>query len=189
MRPALARRCHTRRCGDRRRCAAVPGGDVDVRLVPVDHRDAIRGHADVALIGVGVDDARRATGESRPHCSASSHTVGRHRAEVDPGPGLGMQQVGRRSPARALWPALCQPMQLAECRRRARRSPTMTVVESGCYQGGPRPDQRQPDHQPDGGRCRHRAARRPGSPARHTPLHVLAARHPRLRLGRTAELG
>ena len=68
-----------------------------------------------------MDDARRATGESRPRCPASSHTAGRHRAEVDPGPGLGMQEVGRRSPARALWPALCQPMQLRAGRDQAAR--------------------------------------------------------------------
>jgi hypothetical protein len=32
--------------------------DVDVRFVPVDHRDAIRGHADVARVGVAVDGVR-----------------------------------------------------------------------------------------------------------------------------------
>src|ERR1700728_1267441 len=53
----------------------VEGGDVDVRLVPVDHRDAIRGHADVARVGVAVDDARRATGESRPRCPAPDDIV------------------------------------------------------------------------------------------------------------------
>ena len=35
----------------------VEVGDVDVRLVPVDQRDPIRGHADVARVVVAVDDA------------------------------------------------------------------------------------------------------------------------------------
>jgi hypothetical protein len=72
----------------------VEVGDVDVRLVPVDQRDAIRGHADVARVGVAVDDARRATEESRPRCPASNDTLRRHRAEVDLRPGLGVQKVG-----------------------------------------------------------------------------------------------
>ena len=54
-------------------------------------------------------------GESRPRCSASNDTLRRHRAEVDLRPGLGVQKVGRRSPARALGPAVREPMQLAEC--------------------------------------------------------------------------
>ena len=51
---------------------------------------------------------------SRARCSASSNALRRHRAEVDLRPGLGPQEVGRRSPPRALRPALRQPMQLAE---------------------------------------------------------------------------
>jgi hypothetical protein len=70
---------------------------------------------DVArVVGVAVDDACLASDEPRPRCSASRNTVGRHRAEVDLRPDLGMQEVGRRSPARALRPARRQPMQLAE---------------------------------------------------------------------------
>ena len=92
----------------------VEVGDVDVRLVPVDQRDPIRGHADVARVGVAVDDAGLTSDEPRPRCSASSNALRRHRAEVDLRPGLGVQEVGRRSPARALRPALRQPMQLAE---------------------------------------------------------------------------
>jgi hypothetical protein len=117
MRPALARRCRTRRRRDRRRCARqrqVEVGDVDVRLVPVDHRDVIRRHADVARVGIAMDDARRATGKSRPRCSASNDTLRRHRAKVDPCPLLGAQKVDRRSPARALGPAGREPMQLAQ---------------------------------------------------------------------------
>jgi hypothetical protein len=65
----------------------------------------------------------------------------------------------------------------------------MTVVESGGYQGARDRIKGNPIiRQIAAGVC-HRAARRPGSPGRHTPLHVLAARHPRLRLGRTAERG
>ena len=93
----------------------VEVGDVDVRLVPVDQRDPIRGHADVAeVVGVAVDDAGLTSDEPRPRCSASSNALRRHRAEVDLRPGLGVQEVGRRSPARTLRPALRQPMQLAE---------------------------------------------------------------------------
>ena len=35
----------------------VEVGDVDVRLIPVDQRDPISGHANVARVGVAVDDA------------------------------------------------------------------------------------------------------------------------------------
>ena len=89
-------------------------GDVDVRLVPVDHRDPIGGHADVARVGVSVDDACLMPGEPRPRCSASGNALRRHRAEVDLRPGLCVKQVGRRTPTRALRPALRQPMQLAQ---------------------------------------------------------------------------
>src|SRR5215470_8684519 len=93
----------------------VEVGDVDVRLVPVDQRDPVRGHADVArVVGIAVDDAYRTSDEPRPRCSASGNAVRRHRAEVDLRPGLGVQEVGRRPPARALGPALRQQMQLAE---------------------------------------------------------------------------
>ena len=86
---------------------------------PVDHRDPIEGHADVAWVGVSVDDAGLAPGEPRPRCSASGDALRRHGAEVDLGARLGLQQVGRRPPARALRPALCQPVHLTECRRHA----------------------------------------------------------------------
>ena len=90
-------------------------GNVDVRLVPVDQRDPIRGHADVArVVGIAVDDACLTSDEPRPRCSASSNALRRHRAEVDLRPGLGVQEVGRRSPTWALRPALRQPMQPAE---------------------------------------------------------------------------
>jgi hypothetical protein len=117
MRPTLARRCRARRRRDRRHCGAAPGrgGDVDVRLVPVDQRDPIRGYSDVTrVIGVAVDDACLTSHEPRPRCSASIDTLRRHRAEVDLRPDLGVQKVGRRSPAGALRPALRQPVQLAE---------------------------------------------------------------------------
>ena len=93
----------------------VEVGDVDVRLVPVDQRDSIRGHADVSRVGVAVDDAALSSGEPRPRCSASNDTLRRHRAEVDLRPGFRVQEVGRRSPARALGPAVRQSVQLAEC--------------------------------------------------------------------------
>src|SRR3954451_7122343 len=41
----------------------VEVGDVDVRLVPVDQRDPIRSHPDVARVGVAVDDAPLSSGE------------------------------------------------------------------------------------------------------------------------------
>src|SRR5256885_6900386 len=50
----------------------VEVGHVDVRLVPVDQRDPIRGHADVArVVGVAMDDAYLTSDEPRPRCSAS----------------------------------------------------------------------------------------------------------------------
>ena len=70
-------------------------GDVDVRLVPVDQRHPIRGHADVARVRVAVDDASLSSGEPRPRRSAASNALGRHRAEVDPRRSLGVQEVGR----------------------------------------------------------------------------------------------
>jgi hypothetical protein len=74
----------------------VEVGNVDVRLVPVDQRDLIRGHADVAsVVGVAVDDACLTSGEPRPRCSTSSNALRGHHAEVDLGPGLGVQEVGR----------------------------------------------------------------------------------------------
>jgi hypothetical protein len=76
--------------------------------------DALRGHADIAWVGVAVDDARRATAESRPCCPASDDALWRHRAEVDFRPRLGVQEIGRRSPARSLGPAAREPVKLAE---------------------------------------------------------------------------
>jgi hypothetical protein len=71
-------------------------GDVDVRLVPVDQRDPIRRHADVtSVVGVAMDDAGLTSEEPRPRGSASRNALRRHRAEVDLGPGLGVQEVGR----------------------------------------------------------------------------------------------
>ena len=56
----------------------VEVGDVDVRLVPVDQRDLIRGHADVArVVGVAVHDAGGTSGEPRPRCPASSNARSR----------------------------------------------------------------------------------------------------------------
>ena len=72
----------------------VEVGDVDVRLVPVDQRDLIRGHEDVArVVGVAVDDACPPSDEPRPRGSAASHALRRHRAEVDPRPGICVQKV------------------------------------------------------------------------------------------------
>lgn len=74
----------------------VEVGDVDVRLVPVDQGDPICGHADVArVVGVAVDNAGLPPDEPRPRRSASGNALRRHRAEVDPRPGLGVQEVGR----------------------------------------------------------------------------------------------
>jgi hypothetical protein len=93
----------------------VEVGDVDVRLVPVDQRDPVSCHADVATaIGVAADDACLTSDEPRPRCSASSNALRRHRAKVDLRPGLGVQEVGRRSPTWALRPAPRQSMQPAE---------------------------------------------------------------------------
>jgi len=93
----------------------VESGDVNVRLVPVDQRHLIRGHADVArVIGVAMHNACLTSGKPRPRCPASSNALSGHRAEVDLRPGIGVQQVGRRSPAWALRPALRRPMQLAK---------------------------------------------------------------------------
>jgi hypothetical protein len=61
-----------------------------------------------------VDDAPLPSGEPRPRRSASNDTLRRHRAEVDPRPGFRVQEVGRRSPARALGPAVRQSVQLAQ---------------------------------------------------------------------------
>jgi hypothetical protein len=115
-----------RRClrGDVMRAAIETGGvvgqhqveigEVNMRLVPVDQRDPICGHADVARVGVAVDDAGLTSDEPRPRGSASSNALRRHCAEVDLRPGLGVQEVGRRSPARTLRQPRRQPMQPAE---------------------------------------------------------------------------
>ena len=111
--------------GDVERAALEPGGvagqdeievgHIDVCLVPVDQRDPIRGHADVArVVGVAVHDAGRTSCESCPRRPASGNAFGGHRPEVDLRAGLGVQEVSRRSPTRSLRPAPCQPVQLAE---------------------------------------------------------------------------
>jgi hypothetical protein len=104
MRPMLA----AMSCASSSRPAALRGstrsrsGTSDVRLVPVDQRDPIRGDADVArIVGVAVDDASLTPDEPRPRCSASSDALGRHRAEIELRPGLDVQEVGRRSPGSA----------------------------------------------------------------------------------------
>ena len=116
MRPTLARRCRARRRRDRRRCGAAPGRGRGRRRAPRPSRSA---RPDPRSCGCCAGWGRRGrrsltSDEPRPRCSASSNALRRHRAEVDLRPGLGVQEVGRRSPARALRPALRQPMQLAE---------------------------------------------------------------------------
>jgi len=97
--------CGRRLRGDVMRAAVETGGvvgqhqveDVDVRLVPIDQRDPIRSHADVAsVVGVAVDDAGLTSDEPRPRCSASSNTLRRHRAEVDLRSGLGVSACARK---------------------------------------------------------------------------------------------
>lgn len=44
----------------------VKVGDIDMRLVPVNQRETICGHADVAWVGVAVDDAGMTTDEALP---------------------------------------------------------------------------------------------------------------------------
>jgi hypothetical protein len=108
-------------------------GDVNMRLVPVDQRDPICGHADVARVGVAMDDAGLTSDEPRPRGSASSNGLRRHCAEVDLRPGLGVQEVGRRSPGRTLRPALRQPMQPAEqatCLHPTARAPPILLTTS-----------------------------------------------------------
>ena len=52
-------------------------GEVDVRLVPVDQRHPVRDHADAArVVGVAVDDARLASDEPCPRCSAPERPSG-----------------------------------------------------------------------------------------------------------------
>ena len=93
----------------------VEVGDVDVRFVPVDQRDPIRGEAQVSGVLVTVNDALLSSGEPRSRCSASDNALRRHRAEVDLRPRFLMHEVGRRSPPWALAPAVCQTVQLAQC--------------------------------------------------------------------------
>jgi len=99
--------CGRRLRGDVMRAAVETGGvvgqhqvkvgDVDVRIVPVDQRDPIRGHANVAkIVGVAVHDACLTSGQPRPRCSASSNALRRHRAEVDLRSGLGVSACARK---------------------------------------------------------------------------------------------
>ena len=73
----------------------VEVGDIDVRLVPIDQRDVMGGYANVARVGVAVDDAGRTSDEPCPRCQAARNALRWHRAEVDPRAGLGVQEVGR----------------------------------------------------------------------------------------------
>jgi hypothetical protein len=81
-RPTPGRRSRTRRRRGRRQ-HQVEIGDVDVCLVPVDQRDPIGTHADIARAGVAVDDARLTCDEPRPRCSASRDPLRRHRVQVN----------------------------------------------------------------------------------------------------------
>jgi hypothetical protein len=62
------------------------------------------------LIGVGMPETHYARSGD---VMVAYQVVGEGPFDVVIAPGLGVQEVGRRSPTRALWPALCQPMQLA----------------------------------------------------------------------------
>jgi integrase len=88
----------------------VEVGHVEVRLVPVDQRDLIRGHADVARVrgrrARRMSDVRRAA----PMLPASNNALNGHRTKLDLRPGLGVQQIGRRSPTWPLRPPPRQPM-------------------------------------------------------------------------------
>ena len=97
MQPTPAQQYRAPRRRDRRHCEAAPdqGQDVNVRLVPVDQRDALCGHADITRIGVAVDDAGLTSDEPRPRCSTSDNALRRHRAKVDLRPTLVVQEVGR----------------------------------------------------------------------------------------------
>jgi hypothetical protein len=93
----------------------VKVGDVHMRFVPVDQRDPIGGHPDIARIIVAVDDACLVANKSRPRRPAPSNSVWRHRAKVEPRSGFGVQEVSRGSPTWALRPAWRQAMQLTQC--------------------------------------------------------------------------
>jgi hypothetical protein len=103
-------------------------GDVNIRLVPVDQRDPIRGHADVARVGVATNGAGPTSDEPRPRGPASSNTLRRHCAEVDPRPGLRVQEsVDDRQPGRCGQPAVnrCSWRSLSATRRQS--APSLAV--------------------------------------------------------------
>ena len=73
----------------------VEVGNIDARLVPVDQRDAIRRHADVAGGWVAVDNAPFSSGQPRPNRPTSNDTLWRHRTEVDSRRGVHVKEVNR----------------------------------------------------------------------------------------------
>jgi hypothetical protein len=92
-----------------------------------------------------VHDACLTSDETPPRLSASSNALTRHRAEIDPRRGLGMQEIGRRSPAWAPRPASSDAAARACRPRDASRPPSQAV----------RPPRRSapPDRRRTGGRA------------------------------------
>ncbi len=68
--------------------------NVDMSFIPVDQRNPVCGDEDVAGVGVAMHNACPAPDEARPGGPASGNGLRRHRGKVDPGPGLGVQEVG-----------------------------------------------------------------------------------------------
>lgn len=85
----------------------LEAGDVDARLVPVDQHDRFAVTPTLpGLLGLPWDDACLTSDEPRPRRSG----IAPRSILVL----LGVQDVGRRSPTWALWPALRQRKQPAE---------------------------------------------------------------------------
>lgn len=67
--------------------------NVDMRLVPVDQRDPLGRHKNIAWIGITMDNTGLSTGKPCPSGSAPRDTLGRHPREVDASAPVRVQQV------------------------------------------------------------------------------------------------
>lgn len=107
----------------------VEGGDVNARLIPVDERDPIGGDADVARVGIAVDDGSLLADNPRPGGSATSNALWRHRAELIRVPlSACRRSVDERQPGRCGQPAV---------NRWSWRSVSATRRQSVAVVGGP----------------------------------------------------